>query len=61
MTDVIVVSALEGADGRLACAAAMACALAAFDREPCGVVLVEARNQRPRGPTLLASDRGAPA
>src|SRR5688572_31003199 len=56
MAEVIVVSALEGAAGELACAAALACALAGIDRDPCGVVLVEAQRERPRGPTLLASD-----
>jgi hypothetical protein len=52
----IIAAELPGAGGGLAAAAAIAVTLAASSPDPRGVLMIETRAERRRGPTMLASD-----
>jgi hypothetical protein len=52
----IIAAELPGAGGGLAAAASVAVTLAASSPDPRGVLMIETRAERRRGPTMLASD-----
>lgn len=52
----IIAAELPGAGGGLAAAASVAVTLAASSADPRGVLMIETRAARRRGPTMLASD-----